>query len=296
MSTTQQPAGPRMVVGVDGSLGSNVALAWAAAAAEALGADLVAVRAYPMAEFGEGFEDLTEYATAELSQQLTQVLGAAGAAKVSQVIDSGDADHVLLRHCEGAELVVTGSHGHSRLAHLGLGSTAEDVLRHAPCPVVVVREDPDAEPGPEAGRVVVAVDVTRHSQPTLGFGFHMASATGRPLTVLHAWHPPFRRVPGRAAPHADADRALQEEERKQLAEAVADWAAKYHDVEVRHAAVPGDVVPTVLAASAGADLLVVGGHRRTLPGSLSLGAVAHAAVHHAYCPVAVVARTTDEHD
>ena len=291
MSTTQQPARPRVVVGVDGSPGSNAALAWAASTAEALGADLLAVRAYPTAEFGEGFEDLTEYANAEVNKQLTEVLGTAGASKVSQVIDSDDAHNALVEHCGGAELLVVGRHGHSRVAHLGLGSTAEDVIRHAPCPVVVVREDPDIKPGPEAGRVVIAVGVTRHSQSTLGFGFHMASATGQPLTVLHAWHTSFWHAPGKAAPHVDPDRMFEEEERKRFSEAVADWATKYPNVEVRQAAVPGDVVPTVLAASAGAHLLVVGGHRRKLPGSLSLGAVAHAAVHQGHCPAAVVAQT-----
>jgi nucleotide-binding universal stress UspA family protein len=40
---------------------------------------------------------------------------------------------------EGADMVVISSHGHSGLAHALLGSTAERVLRKAPCPVLVVR-------------------------------------------------------------------------------------------------------------------------------------------------------------
>lgn len=38
----------------------------------------------------------------------------------------------------GAELVVMGSHGHGKLAHLLTGSVTEGVLRKSPCPVVVV--------------------------------------------------------------------------------------------------------------------------------------------------------------
>jgi nucleotide-binding universal stress UspA family protein len=38
-----------------------------------------------------------------------------------------------------ADLLVLGTHGRSGLARMVLGSTAEAVLRHAPCPVVVVR-------------------------------------------------------------------------------------------------------------------------------------------------------------
>jgi nucleotide-binding universal stress UspA family protein len=40
---------------------------------------------------------------------------------------------------EAADLIVLGSHGHSGLAHLTLGSTAEKVVRHAKCPVLTVR-------------------------------------------------------------------------------------------------------------------------------------------------------------
>jgi len=35
---------------------------------------------------------------------------------------------------------VIATHGHTGLKHLVLGSTAERVVRHAPCPVLTVRE------------------------------------------------------------------------------------------------------------------------------------------------------------
>ncbi len=41
----------------------------------------------------------------------------------------------------GADTIVIPSKGHSGLAHLLLGSVAERVVRHAPCPVVVLRSD-----------------------------------------------------------------------------------------------------------------------------------------------------------
>jgi nucleotide-binding universal stress UspA family protein len=39
-----------------------------------------------------------------------------------------------------ARAVVLGAHGHGRTAEVILGSTTRDVVRHAPCPVLVVRE------------------------------------------------------------------------------------------------------------------------------------------------------------
>ncbi len=41
---------------------------------------------------------------------------------------------------EGADLLILGSHGRSGLSRAFLGSVAERVVRHAPCPVLVVRE------------------------------------------------------------------------------------------------------------------------------------------------------------
>jgi nucleotide-binding universal stress UspA family protein len=51
-----------------------------------------------------------------------------------------------------ADLIVVGTHGRTGTARLLLGSQGEEVLRHAPCPVLVVRDaypDPDANQAPE---------------------------------------------------------------------------------------------------------------------------------------------------
>jgi nucleotide-binding universal stress UspA family protein len=40
----------------------------------------------------------------------------------------------------GADLIIIATNGRTGLTHVLLGSTAERVVRHAPCPVLVVRE------------------------------------------------------------------------------------------------------------------------------------------------------------
>lgn len=39
-----------------------------------------------------------------------------------------------------ADLIITTTHGYTGLKHVLMGSTAERIVRHAPCPVLVVRE------------------------------------------------------------------------------------------------------------------------------------------------------------
>ena len=41
---------------------------------------------------------------------------------------------------EGADLIIISTHGRTGLKHVFLGSVAENVVRLAPCPVLVVRE------------------------------------------------------------------------------------------------------------------------------------------------------------
>lgn len=46
----------------------------------------------------------------------------------------------LLKHAEGAQLIVVGSRGRGAFAGVGLGSVSQSPLHHAQCPVVVVRK------------------------------------------------------------------------------------------------------------------------------------------------------------
>ncbi|WP_235430320.1 universal stress protein [Cupriavidus pauculus] len=64
-----------------------------------------------------------------------------------QLIDDmstlGDVAHRVVQYAgtSGAELVVTGSHGHTGLSQVVMGSVAAELVRHCPVPVLVVRED-----------------------------------------------------------------------------------------------------------------------------------------------------------
>jgi universal stress protein A len=65
-----------------------------------------------------------------------------GVAIKTHVVESTrNADAAICEFADNmdADLIVIGSHGHTGLLHLLLGSTAEHVVRHAKCPVLVVK-------------------------------------------------------------------------------------------------------------------------------------------------------------
>jgi len=62
---------------------------------------------------------------------------------IDTVAREGDPAHVIAEEAEkrGADLIAMGTRGLSGLRHLLLGSTAERVVQHAPCPVMTIRRD-----------------------------------------------------------------------------------------------------------------------------------------------------------
>jgi nucleotide-binding universal stress UspA family protein len=56
----------------------------------------------------------------------------------------GTSAHSIVTYAteRGMDLIVMGTHGRGGVAHLLMGSVAEKVVRHAPCPVMTVRQTP----------------------------------------------------------------------------------------------------------------------------------------------------------
>lgn len=65
--------------------------------------------------------------------------------KYELLVDIGDPHDVLVSIAtqHKADLIVIATHGRSSLQHLVMGSVAEKIIRHAPCPLFVVRRGAD---------------------------------------------------------------------------------------------------------------------------------------------------------
>ncbi|HEY3513911.1 universal stress protein [Kribbella sp. NPDC051137] len=139
---------PAVVVGVDGSKTSAKAIDFAFDQAEARGAELVAVHAWtrpsPTDDGGEPRRDLNEQDALESGRLLVAESIAGALADHPDVqcdtrLVVGHPAHALVLAGESAELVVVGSRGRGGFTGLLLGSTSQNVLHHAPCPVAIVR-------------------------------------------------------------------------------------------------------------------------------------------------------------
>ncbi|BCL32758.1 universal stress protein [Streptomyces aurantiacus] len=191
-----------------------------------------------------------------------------------------------------AQLLVFGSRGRGGFASLLLGSNGTAAARDAECPVVVVprpgREVHDSElvtPGP---RVVVGLHVDSPNNEALAFAF--AEAARREARVQVAAVFPWLVQAGDLVPPPVVDEDAIESETRTLATGfVAPHAERHPGVGTDLHVLPGDAAGQLVAASRGADLVVVGRHRRRLlaPARM-IGSVTQAVLLHAASPVAVV--------
>ena len=75
-------------------------------------------------------------------EELSRTANAVSGGQVDKRAELGDAAPTICAIAAevGADVIIIGSHGRKGVKRLMLGSTSEHVVRHAPCPVLVVRE------------------------------------------------------------------------------------------------------------------------------------------------------------
>ena len=135
----------RIVVGVDGSEGSQEALRWAVRQAGFTGATVEAVIAwqYPVffgwAPVGSGDADFGKIAEETVNASIAEVMGPHFPDWIKTRVIEGYPPQVLVEASVAAELLVVGSRGYGGFADALLGSVSTFCVHHARGPVTVIR-------------------------------------------------------------------------------------------------------------------------------------------------------------
>jgi nucleotide-binding universal stress UspA family protein len=278
-----------IVVGVDGSTGSEHALHWAVDEAHARHLDVTVVHAwsqpvsvYPADLYAE--PDAHRVAGARLlAHALATVDDTQADARITSRLVQEDAAGALLEAAADAELLVVGTRGRGGFTGLLLGSVSRTCLHLASVPLVVV---PPNWTEPPTRRIVVGVDGSEPSREALDWAVAEAAAHGARLQVVNVYDlAPL--IPPLGAPTSPETDIVVKSSQALLEEMTA-GAARAVGVDIDLVPANGAPARTLLEAARDADLLVVGSRGLSGLRRLLVGSVSQQCVHHSTCPVAVV--------
>lgn len=290
-----------LTVGLDGTRESVSAADWAAREARQDGATvrLLQVRAADPyldaavvrhGDLGQWSEEILDEVSRTLADRYPEV-------RTERRTDNGRPAQLLADASEESDLLVIGSRSLSTVWGYVIGSVALPTVSKSSCPVVLVRAQATGrsrELGEEGAAsvasngVLLGIELESPHGELLSFAYEMAERHQLPLTVLHGWEPPssagVRPMP---FPPSMTEEML-EEHRQALKSLLAPWRERYPDVRLQARTVLAQPAGLLVDAANDAALLVIGRRARHSPLGPRTGPVAHAVMHHARSPVAVV--------
>ena len=276
-----------IVAGVDGSGRSLRAVMWAAHDAALRGRPLRLIHTLPRWEgdfpvFPPGrFEEAERHGRVVVADAVSLVGEAYPDLEVTTHLPMGTPTQVLRAEAENAHSVVLGAKGED-VGNMLMGSTALQLVGHAPCPVVVVGH---ASAGHR--RVVAGTDGSPESTRALQYAFEEASLRNARLRVVNALGLPqgWPKHLLRPLPEDNQEVAVR---RQQVDDQIAELRERHPDVTVEVHVHRLDPVPVLTDATHKADLLVVASRGKGGFHGLAVGSVTHKLLHFVGCPMAVV--------
>lgn len=145
---------PHIVVGVDGSAESILALKWAKTLAPTLDATITAVISWHFDNVFGAYSppewDPEGDAQQVLKDALTEAFGDQIPAGLTTQCYQGRPAQILIDVAKEAKMLIVGSRGHGGFAGMLLGSVSSACAEHASCPVLVVHSQKDSQKDAEA--------------------------------------------------------------------------------------------------------------------------------------------------
>ncbi|MDF0674287.1 MAG: universal stress protein [Nitrospira sp.] len=295
--------GPRILLATDGSHGSAAAEAYACGLAQTWGASLTVMS---VLEFPPGMDpdytvnrlyldELMKDATTKLTDLKARVvaLGIPVQSYVATGIPSAEVSAIA--QTQEAELIVVGTRGKTGLEHILLGSTAERIVRMAPCPVLTVsmvkqRADGSSNtemPNSPPKRMLVPVDFSDCSLDALEYGALAAQRSQASLTLVHVLEPVSYGLDF-TLPRV----TKREQVRTELTKRLSKLASALTSVGVRSDFVisGGLAADSILDAARSqlVDLIIMGTHGRRGLSHTLFGSVAESVLRRSSCPVLTV--------
>jgi nucleotide-binding universal stress UspA family protein len=289
----ESPTRYGIIVGVDGSVESDTAVAWAAREATMRHEPVTLMHVVPPVvvswPVSAGHSTVAEWQEENARHAIDQgckSLNALDAARPldvrTEVLYSHPVD-ALVDASTQARMIVVGSHGRGAVGRLLWGSVSRGVVEYAHCPVAVIHSDQASAPVHPTAPVLLGVDGSPASEAATAWAFDEASRRGVALVALHAWSDIG------VFPILGMDwRTYQDQGEEVLGERLAGWQERYPDVHVSRRLVCDTPARWLIEESQNAQLVVVGSHGRGGFGGMRLGAVGAAVAQSAKVPVIVV--------
>jgi nucleotide-binding universal stress UspA family protein len=191
-----------------------------------------------------------------------------------------------------ADLIIMATHGRKGLEKLFLGSTAEKVVEHTPCPVLLLRPgDQDAVVPPEQiESIVFPTDFSEAAGDAAPLAFELAKELGARLTIFHCVEqdvPPPYYAAGITSIFELNDEVLSMA-RQQMATLLPDSLAEEleHDFVIREGRSAQQLVE--YASESAADLVIMATHGYSGLEQAMLGSTTDRVMRNTPCPLLVV--------
>lgn len=201
--------------------------------------------------------------------------------KTEVVIEPGFIWPVLAKVAEErhVDLIVLGTHGRGAIKRLLLGSVAEEICRHSPCPVITIGPHvrPAAGDVTSIERILFATDFSEGSRHALYYAIGLAEEHDATLTLLHVVQVP-------SLPTNVSDELVAESEKKLRNLLTPENTPSKKPVFLTLVGFPADQILAV-ANRENVNLIVMGMHK---PGAFAAHwpfEVAGHVIAHAHCPV-----------
>lgn len=278
-----------ILVGVDGSIRGEHALAWAAKCADRQDASLTLLAVIePSVERQMGLDEktMTGAANAALISAEQSVHEQYPNISVETQVVRGEIVDSLIDASEGHDLIVLGSHHGKTIGETIGGAKGLRVSVSTTTPTVVVPSDYD--PNYEGKGVMVGVGPDEVSVNAIRFGANQAFEFDKPLKLVSAWGLPAflsrssEVMGGGLGP-------VGERFQRTLDEAVSQLKEMYPDLEIIGEAIEGSSPTKVLLEECKeCDMLVLGTHSRSALGRALFGSITHSVLLNLTVPTIIV--------